>query len=183
MLRFKAQSIVKAGDHEIQGENLHKFILDVPFEIDKIASLVKARTKRGSRFSIIVVAEGAKPKGGKVVVKSMVKESTIAERLGGISMVLGRQIEDLTGIETRAVIMGHLLRGGSPTSTDRVLATQLGTAAAEFVIKKKFGIMAGVKGNSIVAVSLKEVAKGPKHVKANNQLVCAARCVGTSFGD
>ncbi len=158
-------------------------IPEIPFEIEKIASLVKERYKRGSRFSIIVVAEGAKPKGGKVVIKRIVQESTIAVRLGGISMLLGKQLEELTGIETRAVMMGHLLRGGSPTSTDRVLATQLGTAAAEFVRKKKFGMMVGVKGNSFAAVALKEVAKGPRIIKANNQLVSVARCVGTSFGD
>ncbi|MFH1093888.1 MAG: ATP-dependent 6-phosphofructokinase [Candidatus Omnitrophota bacterium] len=158
-------------------------IPEIPFEIEKIASVVKQRHKRGSRFSIIVVAEGAKSKRGKVVIKRMIEESTIAERLGGISMVLGKQLEDQTGLETRAVIMGHLLRGGSPTSTDRILATQLGTAAAEFVIKKKYGMMAGVKGSSVAAVPLNEVAKGPKLIKSNNQLVCAARCVGTSFGD
>lgn len=156
---------------------------EIPFEVDKIAAVLKNRYKRGNKFSIIVVSEGAKPKGGKVVVKRMVKESTIAERLGGISMVLGRQLEEKTGLEARAVIMGHLLRGGSPTSTDRVLATQLGTAAADFVMKNNFGIMAGVKGSSIAAVSLEEVAKGAKLVKANNDLVSAARSVGTSFGD
>jgi len=156
---------------------------EIPFQIEKIASVVRQRHKRGNRFSIIVVSEGAKPKGGKVVIKRLVKESTIAERLGGISMVLGNQLEDLTGIETRSVVMGHLLRGGSPTSTDRVLATQLGTAAAEFVSKKKFGMMVGVKGSLLVPVALKEVAKGPKFVKANNQLVSAARSIGTDFGD
>ncbi|MCG2712252.1 MAG: 6-phosphofructokinase [Candidatus Omnitrophica bacterium] len=158
-------------------------IPEIPFEIDKIASVIRQRHKRGSRFSIIVVAEGAKPKGGKVVIKRMVQESTIAERLGGIGMVLGRQLEEQTGLETRTVIMGHLLRGGSPTSTDRILATRLGISAAEFVIKKKFGMMVGVNGSSISAVALKEVAKGPKLIKADNQLVNAARCVGTSFGD
>ncbi len=158
-------------------------IPEIPFELEKIASVVKQRNKRGSKFSIIVVAEGAKPKGGRVVVKRMVQESTIAERLGGISVVLSQQLEEQTGLETRAVMMGHLLRGGSPTSTDRVLATQLGFAAAELVTKKKFGVMVGVKGGDFIAVPLKEVAKGPKLIKANNPLVCAARCVGTSFGD
>lgn len=156
---------------------------EIPFEIDKIASVLKHRHKRGNKFSIIVVSEGARPKGGKVVIKRMVKESTIAERLGGISMVLGKQLEEKTGLEARAVMMGHLLRGGSPTSTDRVLATRLGTEAAEFIKKKKFGVMVGVKGRSLAAVSLKEVAKGAKLVKANDRLVSAARSVGTSFGD
>ena len=158
-------------------------IPEIPFEIQKIAAVVKQRNKHGSRFSIIVVAEGAKQMGGKVVIKRMVNESTIAERLGGISMVLGKQLEEITALETRSVVMGHLLRGGSPTATDRVLATQLGTAAADFVMQNKFGIMAGVKGCSITAVPLKEVAKGSKLIKANNKLVSAARSVGTSFGD
>ncbi len=158
-------------------------IPEIPYDVNKIAKVVKERHKRGSQFSIIVIAEGAKPKGGKVVVKRIVEESTIAARLGGVGMVLGKNLEEITGLDTRALVMGHLLRGGSPTSTDRILATQLGSEAASLVKKRKFGYMVGVRGSSIVSVPLKEVAKGPKFIKANNLLVCAARCVGTSFGD
>lgn len=158
-------------------------IPEIPYKIEKIAEVVTARHRRGSRFSIIVIAEGAKPKGGKVVIKRMVEESTIAARLGGVSMILGKQLESVTGLETRAVVMGHLLRGGSPTSTDRVLATQLGVEVVELIRKKKFGNMIGISGSSFKTVSLQEVAKGPRLIALNHPLVCAARCVGTSFGD
>jgi len=158
-------------------------IPEIPYDIQKVAQVVKDRHKRGSKFSIIVIGEGAKSKGGKVVVKRMVKESTIAARLGGISNVLAQDLEELTGLSTRAVVMGHLIRGGSPSSTDRVLATQLGAQAADLIIKKRFGVMVGVSGCSFKAVKLKDVAQGPKLVTRNHPLVKAARSVGTSFGD
>ncbi len=158
-------------------------IPEIPYDIQKVAQVVKARHKRGSKFSIIVIGEGAKPKGGKVVIKRMVKESTIAARLGGVSNVLAKDLEQLTGLSTRAVVMGHLIRGGSPSSTDRVLATQLGVQAADLISKKRFGVMVGVSGCSFKAVKLKDVAQGPKLVTRNHPLVKAARSVGTSFGD
>ena len=156
---------------------------EIPYDIRKVAQVVKERSKRGNKFSIIVISEGARPKGGKVIVNRVVKESTIAARLGGISIVLGRDLENLTGLETRAVVMGHLLRGGSPTPADRILATQLGTQAVELIKKKRFGIMVGIKGGSLVHVPLKKVAQGPRLVPVNHYLINAARVVGTSFGD
>jgi 6-phosphofructokinase 1 len=158
-------------------------IPEIPYDTNKVAQVVRDRNTRGSRFSIIVIAEGAKPKGGKVVVKRIVKESTIAERLGGISNVLARDLENLTGLSTRSVIMGHLIRGGSPNSTDRILATQLGVKVGEFIKKKQFGVMVGVKGSSLKAVKLNKVAKGPRLVSKNHPLVLAARSVNTSLGD
>jgi ATP-dependent phosphofructokinase / diphosphate-dependent phosphofructokinase len=158
-------------------------IPEIPYDINKVAEVVKNRHKRGSKCSIIVIGEGAKPKGGKVVIQRLVKESTIAERLGGISNVLAKDLEDITGLSTRAVVMGHLIRGGSPTSTDRVLATQLGVQVVDLINKKRFGVMVGVSGCTFKAVRLNDVAKGPKLVSKNHPLVKAARSVGTSFGD
>jgi len=158
-------------------------IPEIPYDIDKIAKRVKARHKKGNRFSIIVIAEGAKPRGGKAVVQRMVKESTIQARLGGVGFVLGERLEKITGIETRTVVMGHLQRGGSPTAFDRILATRLGTKAADMIAGKQFGYMVAVCGNSLSKVSLKHVAQGPKTVALNDPLIKAARCVGTCFGD
>jgi len=155
----------------------------IPYDIDFIVRKIKERNKKGKRFSIVVVAEGAKPKGGDVVVQRIVKESTEAVRLGGIGFVLGDQIEKLTCIETRAVVMGHLQRGGSPTAFDRVLATALGTKAVDMIKEKAFGYMAGIKNDSLVKVSLKEVAKGKRLVPLNSPLIKSARSVGTCFGD
>ena len=156
---------------------------EIPYDIDIVAEKVKDRSKRGKRFSIAVVAEGAKPKGGDIVIQRIVRESSDPIRLGGIGFVLGAQIEEGTGIETRTVVMGHLLRGGSPTPFDRVLATRLGTKAVDMIKNKQFGYMVGVKGNSLVKVPLEDVATGPRTVPLNDPLIQAARAVGTCFGN
>jgi phosphofructokinase-like protein len=158
-------------------------IPEIPYAIESVAGKVRQRHKIGKRFSIVVVSEGAKPKGGEVVVQKIVKGSPEQVRLGGISFVLGHQIEQATGVETRPVVLGYLQRGGSPTPTDRVLATRLGTKAVELIEAKQFGYMAAVKGNDIVAVDLEEVAKGPRNVPLEHPLIIAARSVGTCFGD
>jgi 6-phosphofructokinase 1 len=156
---------------------------EIPYDIQIVAEKVMERNKKGKRFSIVVVSEGAKPKGGDVVIQRMVKESSDPIRLGGIGFVLGQQIEKLTGLETRTVVMGHLLRGGSPTPFDRVLATQLGTEAVKMIEDKEFGYMVGVKRSGLVAVPLREVARGPKTIPLNHPLIKSARSVGTCFGD
>jgi 6-phosphofructokinase 1 len=158
-------------------------IPEIPYDIDSVIRKVKDRNKMGKRFSIVVISEGAKPKGGEVVMQKIVKNSPEQVRLGGISFVLGHQIEQATGVETRQVVLGHLQRGGSPTSADRVLATRLGTKAVEMIESKQFGYMAAVKGNDIVAVKLEEIAKGPRNVPLKHPLIIAARSVGTCFGD
>jgi len=158
-------------------------IPEIPYDFNIIAEKLKERNRKGKRFSIVVVAEGAKPKGGDVVIQRIVRESSDPIRLGGIGFILGEQIEKVIGLETRTVIMGHLLRGGSPTPFDRILATRLGTKAVDMIEDKKFGYMVGVKGNTLVNVSLKEVAKGIKTVPLNHPMIKAARALGTCFGD
>lgn len=158
-------------------------IPEIPYDIEVVSEKVKERNKKGKRFSILVVAEGAKPKGGEIIIQRIVKESSDPIRLGGIGFVLGRQIEELTGLETRTVVMGHLLRGGTPTAFDRVLATRLGARSMDMVREKKFGYMVGVKGEDLIDVPLKEVAKGPRTVPLNHPLLKVARSVGTSFGN
>jgi len=158
-------------------------IPEIPYDIHRIAEKVKERNKKGKRFSIVVIAEGAKPKGGDIAIQRIVEESPDPVRLGGIGFVLGKHIEKATGLETRTVVMGHLLRGGTPTPFDRILATNLGTKAVDLVQDKKFGYMVGIKENSFVAVPLKDVAKGPKLIPLNHPLIKAARSLGTCFGD
>jgi len=158
-------------------------IPEIPYDHKVIAEKVNERNRKGKRFSIIVVAEGAKPKGGDIVIQRMVKESSDPIRLGGIGFILGNKIENMTGIETRTVVMGHLQRGGSPTPFDRVLATQLGTKAVDMIKEKEFGYMVGVKGDSLTRVSLETVAQGPKTVPLDCPLIKSARSVGTCFGD
>ena len=156
---------------------------EIPYDLEVIVGKVKDRSRKGKRFSIVVIAEGARPKGGDVVVKRLVKESDDPVRLGGISFFLGSQIEKAAGIETRTVIMGHLLRGGSPTPFDRVLATRLGTKVVDMIENNDFGYMVGVSGNSLVNVSLEDAAKGPRTVPLDDPLIKAGRSVGTCFGD
>jgi 6-phosphofructokinase len=158
-------------------------IPEIPYDINLIAEVIKRREKKGKRFSIVVVAEGAKPKGGKAVIQRIVEESTDPIRLGGIGFALGEQIEKLTEFDTRTVVMGHLQRGGSPTPFDRVLATQLGTRAVDMIMEKEFGYMVGIRRNSLVQVPLEIVAQGPKKVPLNHPLIKSARAVGTCFGD
>jgi 6-phosphofructokinase 1 len=132
-------------------------IPEKPFDIDEICEYIKLRQERGRNFSIIVVAEGAKPKGGKEIVYSESIDEFGHIRLGGIGYYLGKEIEKCLRIETRVVVLGHLQRGGSPTAFDRILATRFGIAAIDLVHEGKFGYMVAIKGNKIVSVPLKDV--------------------------
>ncbi len=157
---------------------------EIPYDLSSVIQRVKERGRKGKRFSIIVVAEGAKPKGGNVVIKKKVDtDGTEAIRLGGIGFVLAEEIEKITGLESRAVVMGHLQRGGTPTSFDRVLATQLGTRTVDLIVKEKFGHMVGVQKGDLVDVALKDVAQGARLVPLNHPLIESAKSVGTNFGD
>lgn len=139
-------------------------IPEKPFNINDICKFIKRRQERGRNFSIIVVAEGAIPKGGAEIVYSESVDEFGHIRLGGIGYYLGKEIEKRMGIETRVVVLGHLQRGGSPTAFDRILATRFGIAAIDLVRKGKFGHMVAIKGNKIVSVPLKDVVGKRKTV-------------------
>ena len=139
-------------------------IPEKPFDIEEVCEYIKRRQERGRNFSIIVVAEGAKPKGGKEIVYSESVDEFGHIRFGGVGYFLGKEIEKCLGIETRVVVLGHLQRGGSPTAFDRVLATRYGIAAIDLVHQGKFGRMVALQGNKIVSVSLKEVVGKRKNV-------------------
>lgn len=155
---------------------------EIPYDMDAIASVVKARNRKGRRFSIIVVAEGAKPKGGQVVVQRHVQDGAIPFRLGGVGFVLADQIEQETELETRVVVLGHLQRSGPPTSFDRILGTRLGVEAVNMLVEEQFGFMVGVKGPRLCRTSLKTIAKGPRNVPRNHPLIAVAESVGTCMG-
>jgi len=132
-------------------------IPEKPFDIRQICKYIGDRQKRGRNFSIIVVAEGAKPKGGTEIVYSENVDEFGHIRLGGIGYYIGKEIEKRMKIETRVVVLGHLQRGGSPVAFDRILSTRFGIGAIDLVNKKKFGYMVALKGNDIVSVPLKDV--------------------------
>ena len=131
-----------------------------PFDVDKVAESIRQRHERGRYFSIIVVAEGAKfsaeSGGGAPILQDMGKDEFGHAKLGGIANILAREIEKRTGYETRAVVLGHIQRGGSPTAFDRVLATRYGLGAIDMVHRQEFGCMAALRSNKIVSIPLRE---------------------------
>ncbi|MDP8230142.1 MAG: ATP-dependent 6-phosphofructokinase [Candidatus Gorgyraea atricola] len=129
-------------------------IPELPIDMDEVCALLKKRHARGKSFSIVVVAEGAKFKQGKLVKQEEKLDAFGHIRLGGIGHALGEAIEKNTGFETRVTVLGHLQRGGTPTAFDRVLGTRFGIKAMELVLKKDYGKMAALQGNQVKGVSL-----------------------------
>jgi ATP-dependent phosphofructokinase / diphosphate-dependent phosphofructokinase len=129
-----------------------------PFDVDKVAESIRQRHERGRYFSIVVVAEGAKfsTGSGPSVVQDTGKDEFGHAKLGGIANALAREIEKRTGFETRAVVLGHIQRGGSPSAFDRVLATRYGLGAIDMVHRGEFGRMAALRANKIVSIPLQE---------------------------
>jgi ATP-dependent phosphofructokinase / diphosphate-dependent phosphofructokinase len=125
-----------------------------PFDIDEVCRLIRRRHARGRFFSIVVVAEGAAPVEGTLEVVSAGTDEFGHARLGGIGQQLEKEIESRTGYETRATILGHTQRGGTPTAFDRVLATRFGVAAIDAVEERRWGTMAALRGTDIVLVPL-----------------------------
>src|SRR5438552_1753178 len=131
-----------------------------PFGVDKVAESIRQRHERGRYFSIVVVAEGAKfssdAGSGAPILQDMGKDEFGHAKLGGIANILAREIEKRTGFETRAVVLGHIQRGGSPSAFDRVLATRYGLGAIDMIHRQEFGRMAALRSNKIVSIPLKE---------------------------
>ena len=157
-------------------------IPEIPYDMAKVCASLQARSRRGKRFSILVVAEGAKPRGGKMVVARTEAASPDPVRLGGIGQVLARQFQERYGLDTRVTVLGHLQRGGSPLASDRVLCTRFGSKAAEFVASGLFGQMVALRGSDMIGVPLDQVAGRLRTVPTDHPLIAAARAVGTCFG-
>ncbi|HNW58551.1 MAG TPA: ATP-dependent 6-phosphofructokinase [bacterium] len=155
---------------------------EMEYDLNYICERVVERSRYGKRFSIVAVSEGAKPKGGEVVVSRVVKDSHESIRLGGVSIKLGNDIEDLTGLETRATVLGHLQRGGPPTANDRILATRFGVGAATLVASGQFNRMVALRGTEIVSVPITEVGGRSRTVPADCPLLDVAESVGTALG-
>jgi len=157
-------------------------IPEIPYDLERVAHCIRDRDRLGARFSIVVVAEGAHPKDGGV---TLIEEAHggHAERLGGIGIRCAAQLGDLTGKETRYVVLGHLQRGGSPTAFDRTLATRFGGKAVELLMKGQFGKMVANHPPDLVPVPLGEVVGKTKTVPLDYDLLLTARALGVSFGD
>ena len=157
-------------------------IPEIPFDIDIVAERLRARDKWGAKFSIVVVAEGAFPKGGSAVLQEAANETHV-ERLGGIAAQLCPAIAEQTGKQTRSVVLGHLQRGGAPTSFDRALATRFGGKAVELVTTGQFGTMVAFDPPDIIARQLEDVVGKTKTVPMDSDLLLTARALGVTFGD
>jgi ATP-dependent phosphofructokinase / diphosphate-dependent phosphofructokinase len=157
-------------------------IPEIPFEIECVAQRLRERESLGAKFSIVVVAEGAFPKGGTASLIADAREGTAA-RLGGIGAVVCAALEQATGKETRSVVLGHLQRGGAPTSFDRVLATRFGAKAVELAARGEFGTMVASAPPDIVARRLDEVVGRTRTVPLDFDLLKTARNLGVTFGD
>ncbi len=155
---------------------------EFPYDIDSICEQVRRRNSSGKTFSIVVVGEGSKPAGGDMVIKKRVAHSPDAIRLGGISHQVAAQIEGLINIECRVTILGHLLRGGSPTAYDRILATRLGCEAVKLVAKGETGRMVSVKGADLTSISIDQVAGKTRVVTPDHPWVKAAESIGLCLG-
>lgn len=158
-------------------------IPEIPFNIDSVIAKIKERQQRGRLFSLIVMAEGAYPKGGEMSVGLIVEASPEKIRLGGAGEKLAREIENLIGVESRCTVLGHVQRGGTPTAFDRVLSTRYGVAAVDCLLEGAFGNMVALQKNEIIRVPIADIAGISHNVSPDDELLMAGRAIGISFGD
>jgi 6-phosphofructokinase len=175
-------------------------IPEIPYEVERVAEAIRRRVRSGRKFSIVAVAEGAasvheavalqaaldreagaEEKGPKKQAKAE-RKALVAAR-GNHTLALAHQLEELTGLESRVTILGHLQRGGTPSAADRLLATRLGSACADLISEQRFGVMVAARGEGVEPVPLEEVAGRQKLVPMDHPWIISARHVGTSLGD
>jgi 6-phosphofructokinase 1 len=174
-------------------------IPEIPYDLDSICRHLTERRRRGKWFSIVAVAEGARPKNAAPIVDGAEKkkkkkkkkdkstreraEPEDSDRFGKASFAVAQEIAERLGIETRVTVLGHLQRGGLPTPFDRVLATRFGTHAAEMIAEGAYNRMVALHGSEVTSVPLEAVAGKVKMIPTDHPLIRAARRVGTNFGD
>jgi 6-phosphofructokinase 1 len=157
-------------------------IPEIPFNYDAICKKIKAREKMGKDFTIVAVAEGAREKGGDFVTSANAPENREA-RLGGIGASVASEIEARSGKETRACVLGHLQRGGSPTSFDRALCTVFGAHAVELIASEDYGKMVAFLGSHVGAIPISEAVGKLKTIQPDGSLASTARALGICLGD
>ncbi len=157
-------------------------IPEIPFRLEAVARKVLDREKRGRPFSIVVAAEGARPVGGAERTRGPA-EAGREVRLGGIGDWLAGELSRATGKEARALTLGHLQRGGSPTTFDRLLATRLGAAAIRFLEAGRTAVMVGLRPPDVVAVPLREAVARMRTVSVGSDVIQSGRDMGIAFGD
>ena len=156
-------------------------IPEIPYDIDKVAEVIRERERKGRTYTVVVVAEGAKALGGEVSVPG--KAVGQAEKLGGVGEKVAHRLEQLTGKEARTVVRGHLLRGGSPTSFDRLVALRFGAAAVRALDEGQSAVMVSLNPPTVRYEPLKEAVRRMKTVTLDSDTVETARDLGICFGD
>jgi ATP-dependent phosphofructokinase / diphosphate-dependent phosphofructokinase len=157
-------------------------IPEIPYDINLVAQKIKQREANGNRFTMVMVAEGAKPIGGDITRHAQAGSGTV-ERLGGVGEKVAAQLQDLTGKETRVVVLGHLLRGGTPTAYDRLIALRFGAAAIRALEDGQSGVMVALEPPFVKYVPIKDAIGKMKMVPVEGDTVQTARDLGVSFGD
>ena len=157
-------------------------IPEIPFDMEKVCRAILARKERGSRFSIVVVSEGAFPAGGGKIVQLTADQNLGVERLGGMGQWVAAEIGRRLGIETRTVVLGHVQRGGTPSPFDRVLGSRFGTKAVELVEQGCFGQMVALRGRRVEAVSIEEAVGELNRVDPQGELIRTAEDLGVMVG-
>jgi len=156
---------------------------EIPFSLDKVAGRCVERSRGGKGFTIVVAGEGAVPVGMEQFVDKVDETSPDPIRLGGIARYVAEEVEKRTGLESRAIVLGHVQRGGTPTPYDRLLATQFGYHAYELLAAGRLGRLVVQQAGRIDSVPIAEVARKVRTVPLDHSLIRAARAVGTCFGD
>ena len=158
-------------------------IPEIPYDIDSVCNAINARDKRGSRFTIIAVAEGAISKKDAKLSKKEYKEKLAKRKYPSVSYEIAEEIQKKTGHEVRVTVPGHMQRGGAPDPYDRVFASRLGAEAGWLVLKKQYGYMVAYKNREIVKVPLKDIAGKLKSVSPDAGIIKEAKALGVCFGD
>ena len=175
-------------------------IPEIPYDINRVAEKIENRKKRGKNFSVVVVAEGTKPKGGELTIMGTRDNGAGVDntKLGGIGQVVAKQLEELTGLEARNTTLGYMQRGGTPTAFDRVLSTKYGTKAMELAMEGKFGNLVIIKNGKLDAATLEEVVgkntkigavsgnteeSNLRRITMEDDLIKTARSIGINLGD
>ena len=184
--------IVEVMGHKVGWVTLHAGIAggadiillpEIPYDLNVISEAIEKRTKAGKLFTIIAVAEGAMSKEEAAMPKKAYKAKLKERKYPSIAYELAEEIQKKTDQEVRITVPGHTPRGGSPCPYDRVLATRLGAAAAELILKEEYGYMVGMKKGETVKVPLSEVAGKLKMVDPDSKIIKEAKLTGISFGD
>jgi ATP-dependent phosphofructokinase / diphosphate-dependent phosphofructokinase len=179
MGRYTGWIAVTAG---ISGGGDVILIPEIPFHFDNVCAKVTEREREGKHFTLVVVAEGAREKGKDYVTAASAEQNREA-RLGGIGGVVAAEIQQRTGKETRVCVLGHLQRGGAPTSFDRLLCTRFGARAVQIIAEERYGHMVALRPPDTVAVKISEAVGRLRAVPPNGDMIQTARALGISFGD